>query len=93
VGAAPEEEIGGAPAAVVLRCGGDRAAVREEERGEVRDEEEVALPFYSPEGEGEEARLRRWRSSVAAGAINGVRVWWRLGAGRFGRGRGGDGGE
>jgi hypothetical protein len=41
VGAAPEEEIGGAPAAVVLRCGGDRAAVREEERGEVRDVEGV----------------------------------------------------
>jgi hypothetical protein len=46
--------------------GGDRAAVREEERGEVRDEETMLLPLYRSEGKGGRAR-RRWRGSSPVG--------------------------
>jgi hypothetical protein len=63
----------------VLRCGG--AAVREERKGAVRFGEGVLLPLYRAEGEGEEARLRRWAARSVAAAIDGVRVRWRLGEG------------
>jgi hypothetical protein len=50
-----------APAvAAVLRGGG--GAVREERKEGARGVEEALLPFYSPEGEGEEARWR-WSGS------------------------------
>jgi hypothetical protein len=49
------------------RCsGGGAVAVREERKGGARDEEGVALPFYSPEREGRKAR-RRWSGSSPAG--------------------------
>jgi hypothetical protein len=64
--------------AAVLRGGG--GAVREERKGGARDEEGVALPFYSPEGEGEEARLRRWAAgSVAPAPLMAARCGRRVG--------------
>jgi hypothetical protein len=55
-GSAPEEEIERRLRRRRSGSGGDRAAVREEERGEVRDQEEMLLPLYRSEGEREEAR-------------------------------------
>jgi hypothetical protein len=52
---------GGAPGS-----GGDGAAVREEERGEVRETQGMMLPLYRAEREGERAR-RRWSGSSPAG--------------------------
>jgi hypothetical protein len=68
----------------VLRCGG--AAVREERKGGARGGEGVLLPLYRAEGEGEEARLRRWAARSVA-AINGVRVRRRFRCGGGGKGK------
>jgi hypothetical protein len=55
-GSAPTEQIERRLRRRRSGSGGDRAAVREEERGEVRDEEEMLLPLYRSEGEREDAR-------------------------------------
>jgi hypothetical protein len=49
-----------------VSSGGGGAAVREEERGEVRETQGVMLILYRVEGEGKEAR-RRWRGSSRVG--------------------------
>jgi hypothetical protein len=60
----------------------------EELRGAVRGGEEVPLPLYRAEGEGERARPRRWRGVGGRPAINGGGARCAEVSGR-GRGRGG----
>jgi hypothetical protein len=73
----------GAAAPAGGRCsGGDRAAVREEERGGVRETQGVVLPLYRVEEEGEEAHKAVAASALRRPLMAAVGAWCAAVSGR-----------